>query len=228
MTNFDIQIVSDTLCPWCYIGYKRLQHSIALFQKVYPGAKNDTFTIHWAPYYLRPDASSTSQTLDDILIGKHGADAQKIKNIMDRSGASEAIRFNYNGKLGNTRDSHKVIALAEKRGAEVQSKVAEDLFRGVFEEEQDITSHEFLVNTATAAGLERDEVLAELQDSESGRQIDEDVRSVKEKGVRGVPHFTINREHEMSGSQDPSEWMEVFTAIKEGKPLADHTGAATC
>jgi predicted DsbA family dithiol-disulfide isomerase len=56
MAIFEISIISDTTCPWCYIGYRRLQKAIALFQKTYPGGSRDAFNIVWRPYYLKPDA----------------------------------------------------------------------------------------------------------------------------------------------------------------------------
>lgn len=56
MTIFTIQIISDTICPWCYIGFRRLQKAIDLFQKTYPGGSKDTFEIEWKPFYLNPDA----------------------------------------------------------------------------------------------------------------------------------------------------------------------------
>lgn len=56
MTVFDIQIISDTVCPWCYIGYRRFQKARELYQKTYPGGSKDSFNIEWKPYYLNPDA----------------------------------------------------------------------------------------------------------------------------------------------------------------------------
>ncbi|KAF2232334.1 DSBA oxidoreductase [Viridothelium virens] len=218
MTNFDIKITSDTICPWCYIGYRRLQKGISLFQKTYPGAKKDTFTIHWAPYYLRPDASSISVPFEERLSSRVSADqAQKFKDIMFRTGVGEGISFKFGSRLGNTRDSHRLIAMAGKEGTNIQTRLMEELFKGHFEEEQDITSHEFLVQAGKAAGLGEDFVRTGLNDDKCGREVDEEAQAAARDGVKGVPHFSINTHHKMGGAQDASEWMEVFTAIKEGE-----------
>ncbi|KAI9676717.1 MAG: hypothetical protein M1822_008280 [Bathelium mastoideum] len=218
MTKFDIKITSDTVCPWCYFGYRRLQKAIALFQKVYPGGKNDTFTVHWAPYYLNPDPPTKSIPIEERLAQRVGTDeVQKIKNILTRTGAGEGIQFKFGGGIGNTRDSHKLIAMAGENSLEMQERVAVELFRGLFEEEQDIASHKFLLRVARTSGLNEDMVKAGLAGDDYGRTVDEEAKYARQSNIRGVPHFKINEQHELSGAQDPSEWMAVFTDIKEAE-----------
>jgi predicted DsbA family dithiol-disulfide isomerase len=66
MTLFDITITSDTRCPWCYIGYRRLQTAISLFQKTYPGGSSDTFNITWKPYYVDPSAPAVGVSMEGL------------------------------------------------------------------------------------------------------------------------------------------------------------------
>jgi len=68
MTIFNITIVSDTVCPWCYIGYRRLQKAILLFQKTYPGGSTDTFSVVWKPFYLNPDAPTIGAVMEGIRL----------------------------------------------------------------------------------------------------------------------------------------------------------------
>jgi predicted DsbA family dithiol-disulfide isomerase len=155
-------------------------------------------------------------TIENRLHQRVGSDnVEKIKAVMDRSGTVEGIVFNYGGKIGNTRDSHRVLSIAGQKSPAAQCVVSEALFKGLFEEQQDITSHEFLINAARAAGLDEEVVLADLKEGKGGEEIDHEVAQAVSKGVRAVPHFTINGRHEMSGSQDPSELMEIFTKVKE-------------
>ena len=125
--------------------------------------------------------------------------------------------FKFGGKIGNTRDSHRLLAMAEKNGLDVQSRVAEQLFKGLFEEEQDITSHDFLIQAARASGLEEGVVRGGLASDECGETVDNEVLAARQDNIKAVPHFSVNQQHEMSGAQDPSEWMEIFTAIKQSE-----------
>ena len=191
---------------------------MSLFQKVYPGAKNDTFLIQWAPYYLNPTASTESITIEERMGSRVGFDqSQKFKDILLRTGTGEGIGFKFGGGIGNTRDSHRLIAMARKKDLETQGRVVEELFRGLFEEEQDITSQDFLIQAAKSAGLDEDTVRKGLLSNDCGEEVDEEVKLAKRKNIKGVPHFIINEQRELSGTQDPSEWMEVFTAIKESE-----------
>ena len=145
---------------------------------------------------------------------------QQTKDTLTRLGSAEGVQFKFGGRIGNTRDSHRLIAMAGKKGPEVQGIVAEELFRGYYEEEQDITSHEFLIRAAKAAGLDGDEIRGGLEGNECGREVDEEVEAVKLNGTRGVPQFSItsgDMQREISGAQDTSEWMETFTAAKEAE-----------
>ncbi|KAI0097698.1 thioredoxin-like protein [Nemania sp. FL0031] len=134
MTNFSITIVSDPVCPWCYIGKKRLDRAIALYKKVYPNGRDDTFTVTWKAYYLDPSAptrriSWDERSLQKIVSSKskpsskdapsinptdQDKDAvQQLKHRLTKIGGQEGISFTFGGKIGNTRSAHRAIAFSK-------------------------------------------------------------------------------------------------------------------
>ena len=136
---------------------------------------------------------------------------------LSAAGQAEGIQFKFGGKTGNTRDSHRLIYLAgRERGAEVQNSVVEELFRGYFEEEADITSTEMLVRAGVKAGLKEEEVrgwLAGMGD-EGGPEVDEEVRRARREFVSGVPNFTIQGKYHVGGAEDPQVFVDIFEKIR--------------
>lgn len=129
-------------------------------------------------------------------------------------GRAVGIDFKYGGRTGNTRDSHRLIQLAKTKGPETQTRVVEELFRGYFEQEMDITSHLVLRDAGVKAGLDGDEVGRWLESDMGGKEVDREVMEAQMRSISGVPHFTINGKYELGGAQDESAFVEVFRRIK--------------
>ena len=107
MVNINIKIVSDTICPWCYLGQKRLSKAIDIYKKKYP---DDTFNVSWHPFYLEPDAPKVGIPTRDRMAAKFGPDRAKVMRAqMQAYGAPDGINYTFNGKRGSTRDSHRLI-----------------------------------------------------------------------------------------------------------------------
>jgi predicted DsbA family dithiol-disulfide isomerase len=134
-------------------------------------------------------------------------------------GRQEGIEFSFAGKIGRTRDSHRLIQLAKGKGAGVENAVVLELFKSYFEGEGDVTSHETLVDVGVSGGLEREEVRAWLESGKGGEEVDAEVDEAAEKGIRGVPNFTIQDQYEVDGAQDAQEFMEAFVKAKEAEQL---------
>ncbi|KAK4934854.1 hypothetical protein LTR66_015532, partial [Elasticomyces elasticus] len=104
MTKFEINIVSDTVCPWCYVGKKRLERAIAQRQSTHP---EDAFSTTWSPFYLNPDAPTTAVDKRAYYASKYGAARAKMMHAhMAALGQKEGIEFSFGGRIGNTRASH--------------------------------------------------------------------------------------------------------------------------
>ncbi|KAI0200579.1 thioredoxin-like protein [Astrocystis sublimbata] len=136
MTQFAINITSDAVCPWCYIGKRRLDTAIELYKKVYPEGRTDTFSINWTAFYLDPAAPSKAVSWDERSVqrlasklasssepGLATADAdkqhqlqqvsQQLKTRLTSIGRQEGIEFSFRGLIGNTRSAHRAIAFSK-------------------------------------------------------------------------------------------------------------------
>ncbi|KAL8801020.1 MAG: hypothetical protein Q9182_004764 [Xanthomendoza sp. 2 TL-2023] len=214
MTNFNISIVSDTVCPWCYVGKNKLDRAISLYRASHPNA-TDTFSTTWYPFYLNPDAPKTGIDKRQYYMSKFGP--ERTPMIFDRlasAGKPVGIDFKFGGKTGNTRDSHRLVQLAKTKGPEMQTRVVEELFKSYFEQEEDITSHTVLRAAAAKAGLEEGEIKEWLESDKGGKQVDREVVEAQMKAVSGVPHFMIQDQFEIGGAQEPQAFVQIFERIK--------------
>ncbi|KAI4164193.1 MAG: hypothetical protein LQ342_002157 [Letrouitia transgressa] len=214
MTNFNITVVSDTVCPWCYVGKNKLDKAIALYKSAHPDT-NDTFVTSWMPFYLNPDAPKVGVDKRQFYMSKFGPDRTPVifKRLED-VGKSVGVNFRFGGKTGNTRDSHRLIQLAKTKGPEMQTRTVEQLFKTYFEEEGDITSHNVLKAAASKAGLDETEVGEWLGSDKGGKEVDKEVKDAQLMSIGGVPHFTLQGKYEVGGAQDPSAFVELFERVK--------------
>ncbi|KAH8672664.1 thioredoxin-like protein [Tricladium varicosporioides] len=220
MTNFKIQVVSDTVCPWCYIGKQKLDKAIQAYKQLHPDSK-DTFSTTWMPYYLNPTSPKIGVDKRAYYISKFGEDrAEQIFERLSQAGKDVGINFSFDGKAGNTRDSHRLIQLGKSKSPELQTRVVEELFKSYFENEGDITSHEVLQAAGEKAGLATTEIKEWLGSDKGGREVDEEVEEAKREGVSGVPNFTIQGKYEVGGAQDPGVFLRLFEKIREGEEYA--------
>lgn len=206
--------------PKCYLGKKRLDRAIALYQKTVPGGAEDTFRVTWKPFYLDPTLpQGVGIPVRERMAQKFGADREEaLTRRMALMGQSEGICFSFQGKMGNTRDAHRLVQLARAREAQsagVQERLMAALMRAYFEEGGDITSHELLLRAAAEAGLDGGEAKAWLEGGKGGDEVDAEVEEAYAKGISGVPHFIINDKYEIGGAQEVEAFLGEFMRAKE-------------
>jgi predicted DsbA family dithiol-disulfide isomerase len=217
MTNFTIDIVSDTVCPWCYVGAKRLQKAISKWQATHP---SDTFTTTWHPFYLNPDAHKGPPGIDKQEYYKQRFGPERTRMIWERLatiGRNDGIAFKFGGRTGNTRDSHRLIQLGLTKGRDVQARVVEELFKAYFENEGDITDPSVLKAAGVKAGLDEGEVKSWLDSDKGGKEVDEEVEEAQSRYISGVPNFTVAGRYQLEGAQDPEAFLQVFEAVVASK-----------
>ncbi|KAL4963376.1 DsbA family oxidoreductase [Aspergillus stella-maris] len=228
MTNFNIQIISDAVCPWCYVGYRRLSRAIATHTAKFP---SDTFKITWSPFYLNasspsfPGADKTAFYESKFGAARTGMIFQRLAAV----GAEEGIKFSFGGRTGKTRDAHRVIWLAGRKEKDrvkeresegkvggIQTRVVEKLFAAYFEEEKNITDREVLIEAAVGGGLERGEVEGLLSEGydEGGKVVDEEAEGARKQFVTGVPYFMVQGMYAVEGADEPDTFLEVFSKVK--------------
>jgi predicted DsbA family dithiol-disulfide isomerase len=227
MANFDIKVVSDTVCPWCYVGKKRLEQGIAAYKQKYPDS-GDNFSITWYPFYLNPDAPKSIDK-QEYYKSKFGeARTQMIFERLSGLGKAEGISFKFGGKTGNTRDSHRLIQLGKTKSPEVQTRVIEQLFSFYFENEKDITSRDVLIEAGVKAGLDEAEVKEWLSSGKGGPEVDKEVQDAYDQNISGVPNFTINDKFEVGGAQEPAAFLQLFERLKKQEGAGSVTSANLC
>jgi predicted DsbA family dithiol-disulfide isomerase len=166
----------------------------------------------------------------EVYKRKFGASrAEMMHARLTSVGESDGIAFNFGGKTGSTRDSHRVLwyahqqekqqenAAASTTGAPggLQTRVVEHLFRAYFEEEMKITDPAVLVDAAVKAGLGRDEVEKVLKEDVGGEEVDREARSASQQLVSGVPYFSIQGKYTIEGADEPETFLEVFERVKQ-------------
>lgn len=234
MTNFNIEIVSDTVCPWyvqalfpmittqqnlthnqrCYVGKNKLEKGISLYKSAHPDSK-DTFSTTWLPFYLNPAAPTQGVDKRQYYKSKFGEErAQMIFERLGAVGKEVGINFSFDGKTGNTRDSHRLIQLGKTKSPQMETRVVEELFKAYFEDEKDITSHDVLREAGIKAGLDESEVRDWLGTEKGGKEVDKEVRQAQMGSISGVPNFTIQGKYEIGGAQDPAAFVSIFERIK--------------
>ncbi|KAJ8069265.1 hypothetical protein OCU04_002927 [Sclerotinia nivalis] len=214
MTKFDIEVVSDTICPWCYVGKEKLEQGITAYKQRHPDS-DDTFNITWLPFYLAPDAPKKGVDKRSWYASRFGEERITIiDNRLAQIGKELGINFNFEGRTGHTRDSHRIIELAKTKSPALQTKVVESLFKSYFEEEGDITSHEMLRNAAVRAGLDEKEVNEWLESDKGGAEVDRRVEAARRNSISGVPNFTVQGKYEIGGAQDSAVFLRLFEKIK--------------
>lgn len=224
MTHYDITIVSDTICPWCYVGKNRFDLAVAQHKRLHP---DDTFSTEWKPYFLNPDAPVPGVDKQAHYEAKFGAQRTAAMHThLARLGAAVGIDFAFGGLTGNTRDSHRIITMARTTndGEAAQTRVVEELFKSYFEKEEDITDHKVLVAAAQRAGLDGALVREWLSTDKGGKEVDQDVVAARRQFIRGVPNFTIQGRYEVQGAEDPAKFLEIFEQIRQAQGNGDKRG----
>jgi len=229
MTNYNITITSDIVCPWCYIGHTRLGRAITDHKKDYP---DDKFNLKYLPFYLNPPPQLrsngsvpvpppfpvTSKPRRQMYAEKFGpARAQQIEAMMSQTSKGEGLAFKFGGMTGPSRNGHRLVHWAQDKGGEhSQNEVMLGLWRRYFEQEVDITTLETLVQIGLEAKLGNEEEIKEyLTSGKDGEFVDKEAEEAQMKGVSGVPFYEINDMWEVSGAQDPAAFKQLFSRYKQ-------------
>ncbi|KKZ64171.1 hypothetical protein EMCG_01519 [[Emmonsia] crescens] len=220
MAVITIDIISDAICPWCFIGYRDLQKAISLYQKTYPGGSKDEFQLLWKPYFIDQKPPKESILIQDRMLRKMGPRmTEGAQARLKRVGAAMGISFKFGGYMGSSRLAHVLLHITgAEKGFLMQGKVSEILFQYQFEREEDISCIDTLVRAAVEVGLEEEEVKGWLAGEGNGVRaiIEEQGKKAREEGVQGVPHYIIGGNYHIDGAVDVAEFFEKVVEVKEG------------
>jgi predicted DsbA family dithiol-disulfide isomerase len=212
MNNIRIDLVSDVVCPWCIIGYKRLERALE--------SVSDQLTaeIQWHPFELNPHMPEGGQNLRDHVIEKYGVTAEQsteTREMLTSLGKELGFdfRFSDDSRMYNTHKAHQLLMWAESFDKKHQLKMA--LFSANFTDGKNIDDNSVLVTLAEQVGLNGAEALEVIQSKDWSEKVDLAELSWTSAGIQAVPAYVINRKHLISGAQEPEVLAQALLQIAE-------------
>jgi predicted DsbA family dithiol-disulfide isomerase len=228
----NVEIWSDVVCPWCYIGKRRFERAVASF------GHPDEITVTYRSFELDPDGpGQRTGTHAEHLAGKYGmtiAQAEQASEQMTERAAADGLEFRFDlVRGGNTFDAHRLLHLAKDQGLQPQLK--ERLLRATFTEGLPIADKPTLVRLATEAGLAAAQAQAVLDGDAYADAVRADERQAARYGITGVPFFVADGKYAVSGAQPPEVLLQLLQrAYDETSQLtpvavtADSDSEASC
>ena len=205
-----IDIISDPICPWCFIGKTRLDRALE-------ANPSHDFIIEWHPFQLNPTMPEAGMDRREYLETKFGGQkaAIEVYSQIDDTARESGIQMNFGGikRTPNTINAHRLIHWAGIEGK--QNAVVDRLFKAYFQEGRDISEHFVLTRIASAVGMDSEAMRRLLEsnaDTDDIRARDADSRR---KGIQGVPAFLVANEYVVQGAQMTDVWNNIITEIQE-------------
>lgn len=203
-----VEIWSDIMCPFCYIGKRKFEHALAEF----PNKEN--IEIVWKSFQLSPDLKPMpGKNINQYLSEHKGiplAHAEQMNKQVTAMAQQVGLTYNFDKSvIANSFDAHRFSHLALQHG--VQDAAEEKLFSAYFTEGKDMSDHDVLVEIGREIGLDETLVRATLSSKQYAEAVHHDIEEAEQIGVRGVPFFVFDRQYAVSGAQDTS----VFTSTLE-------------
>jgi predicted DsbA family dithiol-disulfide isomerase len=207
-----IDIFSDTVCPWCFIGKRRLEQALRQAGPL-------DLTIRWRAFQLNPAMPAAGIDRQNYLSLKFGGadNAARVYATIAEAGESVGLPFRFDriGRTPNTLKSHQLIHFAARQGD--QDPLVERLFSLYFFEGEDIGEMDVLLDAASDVGLDRD-AAADVLASEDARQaVAMEDQQAREAGIQGVPSFILDGRYAVSGAQEPEVLLRMFDLARENE-----------
>jgi len=206
--DISIDIVSDVVCPWCFIGKRRLEQALARLdgQQVH---------ITWRPFELNPDIPQGGMDRARYIAAKFGGPerAKEVYQRITEAGAGVGLQFRYDliAKTPNTFDAHRLLWMAEREGD--QNALAEALFHAYFAEGKDVGDRATLAAIAASGGIEAGAAERFLESGKASDEVRAEELLAQKLGVSGVPFFILNGRYALSGAQDPQIMLSALNRV---------------
>jgi predicted DsbA family dithiol-disulfide isomerase len=208
-----VDVVSDVVCPWCYIGKRKLEQALSELRAREPGID---LAVRWHPFELNPDLPAEGIARAEYLEAKFGGEqrASEIYARVRAVGLTVGIAFDFEriARQPNTRDAHRLIAWAQQGGD--AEPLVERLFRAYFIEGRRLTDAGELTAIAEEAGFPRDAAQALLASERLRAEVEAEHREAQGAGITGVPFFIFNGRTAVSGAHDPPALLEAIAAAR--------------
>lgn len=207
-----IDIVSDVVCPWCTIGFKRLEKAIAELKL------ENQVEIEWQPFELNPNMPAEGQNIIEHLAEKYGATAEQqnaSKQHMTEVGNSLGFKFDYfdEMRMSNTFDAHVLIEYAKAFGKQTELQMR--LTTAFFSERKNVSDRAILKQALLDVGLNAEEAMSKLDDEEVRKEIHNKEEYWKSMGINSVPTIVFNRTSAVTGAQEVATFKQVLMDLTQ-------------
>ncbi|WP_062233468.1 DsbA family oxidoreductase [Fictibacillus sp. FJAT-27399] len=207
-----VEIWSDYVCPFCYIGKRRFENALNDFED------RENVEVIYRSFELDPSfKNETNKNMHTVLAEKYGMSYEQAKGMNDQMtqrAAEVGLTYDFeNMKPTNTFDAHRVSHFAKQKG--LLKEVTERILKGYFTEALDISEHETLAKLAAEAGLDQEETLAVLRDGKFADDVRADEAEASQLKITGVPFFVFNQKYGVSGAQPEAVFTEVLEKVQE-------------
>jgi predicted DsbA family dithiol-disulfide isomerase len=226
-----VDVVSDAVCPWCFVGQKRLDRAVASLPDI-------DVAIRWRPFQLDPTIPPEGKDRKEYMRAKFG-DGDRLKQIhanLEETGRAEGISFDFDAiKVSpNTLDAHRLIRWAaalgsndDGAGEELQGRAARRLFQLYFEEGKNIGDHQVLIEAARECGMDEAVVRTLLATDADRDKVREEIDTANRMGITGVPCFLIEGRYAVMGAQGSEALAEAIRKVSEAKERGELDRAST-
>jgi len=210
MKKIHIDIVSDIACPWCAIGYARLERAMEQLAPEYE------FTVQWHAFELNPDHSGEGEPILPALARKYGRSEEELRVTQSQMMTiAEDLGLNFDRiqerLTCNTFDAHRLVKWAGEQGQQTGMKQA--LFEAYFGKAEDVANHDVLIKCVESLGLEAAKARDVLGTDQYAAEVREDEARYQKAGVTAVPAYIINGQYLISGAQEPDTLVQALQEI---------------
>lgn len=215
-----IDVVSDVVCPWCFLGMKRLENALASLPDI-------EAEVHWRPFQLDPTIPPEGKERKAYMLAKF-SDENRLKQVhanLVSLGAVEGISFDFDAitVAPNTLDAHRLIRWAAALGDGVQDKLARLLFSLYFEQGKNIGDHAVLVEAAREAGMDTAVVESLLATDADRDDVTNEIVTASRMGITGVPCFLLDGKYAVMGAQDSATLADAIRQVAAEKAAGEPT-----
>ena len=207
-----IEIWSDFVCPFCYLGKRKLENALSKFKY------EDKVELVFKSFELDPTAKKNyDENISEIIAKKYGITVEQAKHsnfqIMEQA-KEVGLDYNFDDlKPTNSFDAHRLSQYAKSKGKMLE--MSERILKAYFVDSFNISDHKVLSELASEVGLDRTEVLEVLESNQYALEVREDESAASKLGVSGVPYFVFNNKYSVSGAQSSDHFLEVLDKVKE-------------
>lgn len=222
-----VEIWSDVMCPFCYIGKRKIEAALEQFEH------KSEVEIVWKSFQLNPDMKTEAgKNINQYLAEAKGWSLQKAREMNDHVTAmarEEGLSYNMDkAVVANSFDAHRLSHLAKKRG--LQDKMEERIFAAYFTEGKNTADHATLAEIGAEVGLDKNEITTMLAGNEYAADVEQDIYEAQQVGVRGVPFYVLGRKYAVSGAQPSETFLQALNTTwseleKENKTMDTIDGA---